>query len=193
MKFLKKFTNENDRDTFIENAQHYPIVTLVMPESGDTSSTNYYGKDDLNIPRYTVNLNNQWQLSSVTNPDPNTYEGVYESFSNKGINNSGATMTITISGYSEFTLYIRSYAESNYDYVMVSQLDQTINNNTSYSDTALVKKHTRGIQKSDPAISSYIEVKYENIDRAEHTITIVYRKDTSTNSGNDCGYVLIKK
>ena len=102
-------------------------------------------------------------------------------------------MTITITGYSEFSLYIRSYAESNYDYVMVSQLDKTITHSSTYSDATLVKAYTRGNQQSGTAISNYTLVKYENIDGGEHTITVVYRKDSSTDSNDDKGYILIKK
>jgi hypothetical protein len=142
---------------------------------------------------YTINLNNQWQSSSIANPDSSLYDGVYESFSNKGVNNTAATMYIDIDGYTDFDLYIRSYAESNYDYVMVSQLDQTIDNNTKYSSTTLVKAHTRGKQKSGTAISNYTKVSFTGIDGGQHRITIVYRKDSSSHSGDDRGYVLIPK
>ena len=143
---------------------------------------------------YTVNLNGQWEATTaIPNPDSTLYDGVYRSTSNYNVNSGVATMYIDISGYSEFTLYIRSYAESNYDYVMVSQLDQTITGSTSYSNTTLVKAHTRGNQKSGTTISDYTEVKYTNIDGGSHRITILYRKDTSSHSGDDRGYVLIKK
>jgi hypothetical protein len=121
------------------------------------------------------------------------YDGVYESYSNKGIGNSGASMYITINGYSNFKLYIRSYAESSFDYVMVSQLDKTLTYSSSYSDTSLVKSHTRGSQNSGTSIGSYKLVEFTNIDGGEHTIQIIYRKDSSVNNGNDCGYVLIPK
>lgn len=141
---------------------------------------------------YTVTLNGQWQLSDKPNPDASWYDGVYESFSNKGVNNKAAIMYIDISGYTDFNLYIRSYAESNYDYVMVSQLDQDITNSTSYSST-LVKAHTRGKQQSGTALSNYTKVSFTGIDGGEHRITIVYRKDSSSHSGDDCGYLLIPK
>lgn len=141
---------------------------------------------------YSVELNNQWRLSTeIANPDPAIYEGVYESFSNKGVNSTAAIMYIDIVGYETFQLYIRSYAESSYDYVMVSQLDQTINNNSSYSDTTLVKAHTRASQNSGTAIGSYKLVEFTGIDGGEHRITIAYRKDSSSASGTDRGYVLI--
>lgn len=143
---------------------------------------------------YTVNLNSQWQESTtIANPDSVIYDGVYESFSNKGKDNETAIMYIDIVGYETFKFYIRSYAESNYDYVMVSQLDQTITGSTSYSDTSLVKAHTRGKQNGSTAISGYTLVEFIGIDSGEHRITVVYRKDSSSASGTDQGYVLIPK
>ena len=143
---------------------------------------------------YTVNLNSQWRKStSVSNPNSSTYDGVYESNSNYNVNSGTATMYIDINGYTEFSIYVRSNAESNYDYVMVSQLDKTITGSSSYSDTTLVKAHTRGNQQSGTTISNYTKVTYSNISSGTHRITIVYRKDTSQHSGTDRGYVLIPK
>ena len=139
-------------------------------------------------PTFTLNLNDQWRESTTVLISGKT---IYESFSNYNVNNGTATMTINIYGYKKFSLYIRSYAESNYDYVMVSQLDQSITGSTSYSDTTLVKAHTRGNQQSLVGLSNYTLVTYNNIDGGSHTITIVYRKDGSQHSGADRGYVII--
>ena len=143
---------------------------------------------------YTVVLNDQWRLSETSlNPDSYKYDGVYESFSNYNVSSSCATMRIVLTELDKFTLYIRSYAESNYDYVMVSQLDKLIDENTSYLYTDFVKAHTRGVQKSGTDIYSYIPVTFENIGSGEHTITIIYRKDVSGNINDDRGYILIDK
>ncbi len=143
---------------------------------------------------YTVNLNSQWEATAaVPNPDSTLYDGVYRSVSNHNVNNGVATMYITIKDCSSFKMYIRSYAESYYDYVMVSQLDQTITGSTSYNNTSLVKAHTRGNQQSGTALSSYTLVEFTGITSGEHTITVVYRKDASSHSGDDRGYVLIEK
>ena len=145
---------------------------------------------------YTVNLNSQWKLSTtVSSPSDITvpFDGIYESYSNKGVNSSGASMYINIDGYTNFKFYIRSYAESNYDYVMVSQLDKTLTYSSSYSDTTLVKSHTRGNQKSGTTINDYTLVEFTNIPSGTHRIQIIYRKDSSSHSGDDRGYVLIPK
>ena len=142
---------------------------------------------------YNINLNGEWTISNISNPDSSLYDGVYESYSNYNVNNSYATMYINIGGYDNFKLYIRSNGENNYDYVMVSQLDKTINNNTDYNDTTLVKSHTRGSQNSGTSLSNYKLVEFTNIGGGTHTITIIYRKDSSSHYGTDKGYVLIPK
>ena len=143
---------------------------------------------------YTVNINSQWETTTaVPNPNSILYDGVYRSASTYNVGSGVATMYITIKNCSSFKMYIRSYAESSFDYVMVSQLDQSITGSTSYSNTTLVKAHTRGNQQSGTALSNYTLVEFTGIWSWEHTITVVYRKDGSVNSGDDRGYVLIEK
>ncbi len=143
---------------------------------------------------YTINLNGQWEkTTAVSNPDSSLYDGVYRSSSSYNVNDGVSIMYITIKNCSTFKMYIRSFAESSYDYVMVSQLDKSINGSTSYSDTTLVKAHTRGNQQPGTALSSYTLVEYTGISSGEHTITVVYRKDSSVNTDDDRGYVLIPK
>ena len=178
------------QNTSTTNTVQRTISYTYLDKTATTTITQGVWRDSY----YTIDLNNQWQKSTtISNPDATLYDGVYESFSNYNIGSTSAIMKITIVGYSDFKFYIRSYGESNSDYVMVSQLDQTINNSTSYSNTTLVKAHTRGNQQSGTALSNYKLVEFTNINGVEHVITIVYRKDGTVNSGNDRGYVLIPK
>jgi hypothetical protein len=106
-------------------------------------------------------------------------------------------MYIKIKGYSKFTIYIRSYAESSYDYTVAFNLDtytpsKPLTSNPS-SSTSGVKAHTSGKQNSGTAIGSYTKVEYTGIDNKEHYICVAYRKDSSVNSSDDRGYVLIEK
>jgi hypothetical protein len=144
---------------------------------------------------YTLDLNDgQWELSGTpVNPDPSLYDGVYRSVKSKGVSSGCDTMYIDIVGYETFKLYIRSYAENNFDYVMVSQLDETITGSTSDTNTTLVKASTNGKSNSSTAISGYTLVEFTGIDEETHRITIVYRKDGSGNKNDDRGYVLIPK
>lgn len=143
---------------------------------------------------YALNLNNEWRKSSaVANPDSALYDGVYESYSNYNVNSGLAFMYIDIFGYNTFKLYIRSYAESTYDYVMVSKLDMPIDGDTSYTNGLYVKAHTRGNQQSGTAISSYTLVEFTGITAGYHRITVMYKKDYATNKGDDRAYILIPK
>ena len=149
------------------------------------------------IANYEVILNDQWQASSKANPDASAYDGVYESFSNYNQGNKAAVMYIKIKGYSSFTIYIRSYAESSYDYTVAFNLDtytpsNPLTSNPS-SSTSGVKAHTSGKQNSGTTIGSYTKVEYTGIDGNEHYICVAYRKDGSVNSGDDRGYVLVEK
>jgi len=165
--------------------------TITFEYQGLTASTTITQGIWVN-QNYTIDLNNQWQLSTdIANPDSSVYDGVYESFSNKGVNSSAALMYIDIVGYTDFSFYVRSYAESSYDYVVVSNLDCTLTSGTTSGDN--VKMTTSGKQTSGTAISNYQLVEFTDIDGGEYRITVMYRKDSSSASGTDQGYVLIPK
>ncbi len=136
-----------------------------------------------------VDLNSQWQ-ESTKNPDTTAYKS-YESFSNWHVNNGVAKLTLTVYGCTSFTFYIRSAGENNYDYVQVGQIDQEpVAGSYSASTT---NAHTRGKKTVGTAISNHTAVTFNNLDGEEHTITIIYQKDSSTNSSDDRGYVLVPK
>ena len=157
------------------------------------SLTLYAFYSAVQLKSYTVDLNNQWRQSTTqTNPDSAAYDGVYESNSNYHVDNGFSKMYVRISGYDEFTIYIRSYGESNYDYTLAFNPDVDVTSNPSYS-TSGVKAHTRGNQQSGQTIGNYTQVTYTGLGGGDHFICIVYRKDSSVNNGNDRGYVLIPK
>ena len=151
---------------------------------------------------YTINLDAggssttygyNWASSSV-NPNSSVYNS-YQS-NNKSYNSTIATMSITIVGYTEFTIYIRSYAESNYDYMVVrNNMLTTWSSNSAY-DGAIA--NTRGNQQSGTAIGNYTPVTFTTsngltADSTPHTFYIQYGKDYSDSSGDDRGYILIPK
>ena len=164
--------------------------------SKNTSATDKYIKVQTPVNYLGFNLDKKQEYPTVYDEESGEYTD-YKSFAlftskNKGKHNSYSTITIRIRGYANFSFYIRSYAESNYDYVMVSQLDTQISGNTLYSNTSLVKAHTRGNQNSETDITNYTKVEFNNIDTInEHFITVVYRKDVSADNGTDMGYILI--
>lgn len=175
------------------NKEETPVINLAkyLTMVDENAIANAVNKGWLIIgvnlfPEYSVNLNDQWRLSEeIPNPDPEQFDGVYESFSNWNVNGGKADMRIEIENYSDFTIYIRSNAESSYDYVDVYELDKKYTGN--------VYATTKDKQNSGTNIGAYQKVTFNNIPFGKHTIYIRYKKDGGDNRGTDRGYVLIPK
>ena len=143
----------------------------------------------------------RWIMDTTKNPDKKTYT-CYKSNSNKGQNTSISKVKISFQGYTSLTFYIRSYAESNYDYTVISNLNATL---PSYSSSAYpggtstavpttyIKSHTRGKSTSSWSSTSYwTEVTYSRLSRdTTYTIEVGFVKDGSGHQNDDCGYILI--
>jgi len=129
-----------------------------------------------------VNLNGEWIESGTTDDG---YQ-IYASNSNYNVDNSLAYMYITFKGYETFTLYGRSYAESNYDYLIISQPNKTPPTEaTATSDTVALT--TRGKQST-----LFTEVVFDGLDPSiEYVITCLYRKDVSSSVNEDRAYVYL--
>lgn len=92
------------------------------------------------------------------------------------------------------SVYINSYAESDYDYTIAFDLDAEKPSSLPEDYSDWVKATTKG-QQYDPSGdvgSNYTKVEYPN-DGGTHSIWIVYRKDFSYDANDDRGYVLIPK
>ena len=166
-------------------------ITAVIPE--DELITNSQINALFLGAHYTVDLNGQWELSTtIPNPDSGVYDGVYQSFAHKGQDSTIDIMYIDIIGYETFKLYIRSNGESSYDYVVVSKLDTALST-ASNSSHSSVYAHTDDKATSNTSINGYTLVEFTNIDGGAHRISVGYYKDSSQNSNDDRGYVLIPK
>lgn len=143
-----------------------------------------------------VNLNSQWQTSTSHGniADTGNYD-FYQSSSNKGVNNSKATMFITINGYTSFTFKVRNYSESSWDYVVVNNLDDrsiptwqpTVGSGTASSGKVYYSN------KGKSSNATWYDVTFSNLDGGEHYITVTYGKDGSGSQYDDRGYVAIPK
>lgn len=143
---------------------------------------------------WSVDLNNQWQLATVRQ-DADTHFETYQSFSNYNVNNGWARMKVNIStGVTEFTLHYGSYAESNYDYTLIGNLDANMSTSTSTSTgtTSTTWKATSSGKQSSSA-PNLIATYTISDPTKEHFIWIAYRKDGSVNSNDDRGYVSFDK
>lgn len=200
-------------------------ITVTFPANESTTQDNEYTvtatREDLPdvsiefkitqkkkvIPHYTINLDAggdnttygyAWETTTV-NPNSNSYLS-YRS-TNHNVANSLATMSVTVVGYTEFTVYIRSYAQSNRDYIVVRKVGsnyfETWNRSSAYNDSG-TKDHTSDRQQSGTALTNYRAVTFNSsdgltYDDTPHTFYIQFGKNGNTNDGDDRGYVLIPK
>ena len=104
--------------------------------------------------------------------------GYYES-NNKGYPNSYALCKIQFStGTGYIYLDCINYAESNFDFGIISNIDQTLSGSANADGTYF-------FSFSGKQSSSVQTVAIPVPDNAEHFITVKYRKDGSVNTGND--------
>lgn len=143
-----------------------------------------------------VNLNSQWQTSTSYGniTDTGNYD-FYQSSSNVNVHSSRATMFITINGYTSFTFKVRNNSESNWDYVVVNNLDDrsiptwqpAVGSGTASSGRVYYSN------KGKSSTTTWYYVTFDNLDGGEHYITVTYGKDGSGNQNDDRGYVAIPK
>ena len=131
--------------------------------------------------QYTeVDLNGGQWVDSGTQVDGHT---VYKSDAGSyHIDNGTSTCTVTVSGYSKVTVYARSYAESNYDYLEVGPLDGTVTRGSSSNVLS-----TKGRQSS----TTYLSHTFTIEDKEQHTFQILYSKDSTSDVYDDRGYFYI--
>ena len=150
------------------------------------------GNGEVNIGGFTVDSNRLYAGNPGTD-DSIEIAKVHNLIAYKS-NNQGKDLTSAIckikvnKDITNLTVYIRSYAETDYDYTIIS----TPNAKScpkAYTDS-YVKAHTRGNQNSSSALAGYTEVEYDNL-KQNNWIYVVYRKDVSNSNLDDTGYLLI--
>lgn len=128
-----------------------------------------------------------WQLPTyiVTNRS-STYgfylnnNNYYES-SNKGVSNSYAVCRVTINAPNEAKMYVDciNYAESSYDFGLLSKLNTSLALSSSADSSSNLQKSFSGSQSASIQTVSY------TIPKGSSFIDIKYKKDGSVNSNND--------
>jgi hypothetical protein len=141
------------------------------------------------VGTYSVNRG-YWGTRSMSSLDSKLYDGVYYS---SGTEWDTEVLRITVKGCSTFTCYIRSWAESGMDYVMISKLDKAITSSTRDGDAEVMASTRYSNNVSGTALSNYKKVTYTNIDKGTHTIDVGYRKDGTDDMYDDEGYLIIEK
>ena len=102
----------------------------------------------------------------------------YES-TNKGVNDSYSICKINIIASADCMVYLDyiNYAEDNYDYGILSTLDNTLSLSSSADST--------NVQKALKYASPYVETENYNVPLGEHFIYVKFIKDSSDAKNND--------
>ena len=149
------------------NASYYEVSTTDWVKATDNSKMNL-------ISGYNC-------YYSDSNCDVNK-DGIYT--------NTAARMRVYLYNYDTFEFYIRSYGENNWDYIIVSNIDDgSLTYSSSYSSSN-VYAHTRGKASNVKTLDGYTKVTFNNC-QGDRFFDILYRKDSSGSQNDDRGYVLL--
>lgn len=138
--------------------------------------------EQINDYTYVSTNNGEW-----TTNDNDYYSNTYESVSNYNVDDGVATMYIKLTkangAYGDLYIACKNDSEYSYDYVMVSQPNVTIDTRTSPQDDTQVLITGYNVQ------NEWVETVLNWDEYDECILTVIYRKDGSSNDGADKGYV----
>lgn len=140
----------------------------------------------LEMPPIQCDITNEhgsWVVSSVVKDG---YD-VYQSNGSYHIDSAYDCIKVQFSGIPDFTFLYGSYAESNYDYVLVFNLDVEIDVSRDPRYIYNVAYSSKGYQSSD---APNRQGQFIN-DGGVHFFYVEYSKDGGVNSNNDRGYIAI--
>ena len=170
--------DENGIITLNDNAQVGDKLIITAVSTYDSSIT---ATKEIEVvykePYYEVVLNDgQWVDSGETIDGNVVYKSDAGSYN---VNDGKSIATIKTFGLTNLKLYIRSYAESSYDYTEAFAVD-----------TEAVREKGLYTTKGKQSATNYIECIYE-LDGREHTIQLMYSKDRGGNTHDDRGYFYV--
>ena len=175
------------KETAKSMIEEYDSNRYIYGSSAKTSD-DLWRKYNSYIKFIDINRNYEWEY--IDSPD-SSYRAL-QSYYNRGRDGYNATMYFDISGYEEFTFYIRSYGETNYDYVKVCKVLKTNSIGSYPPASSYYSDSTYGKSTSGTSIYSYTPVTYTDLDRNQtYRIYVVYQKDNTNSYNDDRGYVLI--
>lgn len=176
-------TISKDGVVTLKNASVGDKLTITATSTYNTSISASLTVSIVNVATsMTVDLNNgQWVDSGTTIDGHTVYKSDAGSYN---INNGASTCTVTVKGYNTVTVYLRSYAEGNYDYAEVGPLDGTVTRSNEIVPSVLT---TRGRQSA----TQYYSHTFETDDGNTHTFQVMYSKDASGSNDDDRGYFYV--
>ena len=145
----------------------------------DTLGNSWSFRCDFSITPYVERAYTVSDISGASYGFKLNSNGYYES-QNKGIDSSYAICRVDFHGTDKIIFDCINYAESNYDFGILSNVDSTLSLSNSEDSSAVVFKSFRGQQSPD-----IVSVVYDGGDPQDHFIYIKYRKDSSVNKNYD--------
>lgn len=140
---------------------------------------------------------------------------IYESYSNKGVNNGIAQVKVKMSGKTSYEFWVHSYAQTIHDYVAVMSLDTEYEFGTNGSGYDTIDKQlfsnamrldleddviettkttSTTVEQVEPtSISVFKKVTVTAPDTREHFVYVIYGKNATGNYNDDCGFIAIKE
>ena len=188
---LYRYKTEDSFNALKETAksmiEEYDSNRYIYGSSAKTSD-DLWRKYNSYIKFIDINRNYEWEY--IDSPD-SSYRAL-QSYYNRGRDGYNATMYFDISGYDEFTFYIRSYGETYHDYVKVYKVLKTNSIGSYPPASSYYSDSTYGKSTSGKAKRDYMPVTYSNLDRNKtYRIYVVYQKNDKNSYNDDRGYVLI--
>jgi hypothetical protein len=169
-------TNTENKSILVSTLNSFGATGITTSSDIGTITTKIY---DLYSKAVTAS---SYISYSVSIPSGTPYgftknNGWFESY-NKGVHSSYALCKVTITGSTSYTKYIDyiSYAESNYDYGIVSTLNKTLTSSAT-ADTSNVLFNTKG--KASSGVKTY------KLGTSNGYYYVKFIKDSSGNSYND--------
>ena len=129
-----------------------------------------------------IDLNSEW----VSDTEDNEYR-YFKSNSNVGVGNSYSQCKVTWSNLTSVTFKYMSSSEIGYDYLCVGKLDGEKFTSKPYNGGSNVYLSTKG-----KTSGTYYEFTIK-CDEGEHHIWFCYQKDSSSNNGEDRGFIGVPK
>lgn len=169
--------------TPVITAFNFPVLKATCPENSEIMAL---ALNELDLAEYesVFSPSAKWSVAAIAGV---TYGFAYNTSGyyvsqNKGVNNSFSICRLyfEVSGGSvTVQLACINYAESNYDFGIISTVDKTLLRSSSV-DTSNVLKSFKGL-----GTSSSVQYVSFTVPVGSHFVEIKYRKDGSGNNGND--------
>lgn len=161
-----------------------PANTIVKAISYSSEGVASVTASYIHQPKINIELksgNYGWKLSEAGNQNVSGY--IRLESTNQNINSSSSLMQITFNTSGDYKFHIRSYSESYYDYVRISELNS---NPSPMAEKVSTARHSN----SGTTLSSYTDVTYNQV-YANDKIFVEYRKNGFDSAGDDTGYLLV--